>query len=201
MMCGGRGSRLKAPVEKPMVKVAGKSLAERVLDALRGSGRFERIVAVTSPNAPETKRLLQSLGVDIMDTPGSGYPQDLSLLLDKFAREKVLVVPADLPLLTAKTVAEIVDRASLGAPAASIVMEKSFVEGLGVKPSVIIDNYCHSGITLFAAGVNGPVEERYVVMNNAEIAVNVNTKEEKELAEQLLLLVQHAQDLARDKGL
>jgi adenosylcobinamide-phosphate guanylyltransferase len=199
-MCGGRGSRLKSPVEKPMVKVAGKSLVERVLEALRGSGRFERIVAVTSPNAPETKRLLQSLGVDVMDTPGSGYPHDLSLLLEKFAQEKVLVVPADLPLLTAEIVAEIVDRLSLGAPAASIVLEKSFVEGLRLKPSVIVDGrYCHSGITLFAAaGANGPVEERYIVMNNAEIAVNVNTKEEKELAE---LLVQHAQDLARDKGL
>jgi adenosylcobinamide-phosphate guanylyltransferase len=201
-MCGGRGSRLKAPVEKPTVKVAGKSLVERVLGALGESGRFERIVAVTSPNAPETKRLLQSLGVDIMDTPGSGYPHDLSLLLGKFAREKVLVVPADLPLLTAKTVAQIVDKVSLGAPAASIVIEKGFVEGLGVKPSVVIvdGRYCHSGITLFAAGANGPVEERYIVMNNAEVAVNVNTKEEKKLAEQLLL-IQHAQDLARDKGL
>ena len=47
IMCGGRGSRMNAPVEKPMVRVAGKSLVERVLNALRGSGRFERIVAVT----------------------------------------------------------------------------------------------------------------------------------------------------------
>ena len=141
---------------------------------------------------------MQSLNVDVIDTPGEGYPRDLSLLLDKFLQEKVLVVPADLPLLNAKIVSEIVDRVSLGAPAVSIVMEKSFVEGIGVKPSVVIDSYCHSGITLFAAGASGPVDERHVVMNNAEVAVNVNTKEEKELAE---LLVQNAQDLARDKGL
>jgi GTP:adenosylcobinamide-phosphate guanylyltransferase len=32
-----------------------------------------------------------------------------------------------------------------------------------------------------------PVEERYLVMNRKEIALNVNTKEELELAEKLLV--------------
>ena len=200
IMSGGRGSRMKTDEEKPLVRVAGKSLVECVLAALKESGSFERIVAVTSPNAPRTREFLRSLKVEVIETQGGGYPHDLSVLLAAFAREKVLVVPADLPLLTAKTITEIVDKLSQPAPAVSIVLEKSFVEGLGVKPSVVVDcRYCHSGITLFSAGVNGPVEERYVVMNSAEIAVNVNTKEEKELAE--LLLVQDAQDLARNEGL
>jgi len=200
IMSGGRGSRMKTGEEKPLVKVAGKSLVERVFDALRGSGRFEEVVAVTSPNAPRTQEFLRSLRAEVVETPGRGYPHDLSVLLAAFAQEKVFVVPADLPLLTAKTVAEMVDRVSQTAPAVSIVLEKSFVEDLGIKPSVVVDSrYCHSGITLFSSGVSGPVEERYVVMNSAEIAVNVNTKEEKEIAE--LLLVQNAQDLARDKGL
>ena len=200
IMSGGRGSRMKTDDEKPLVKVAGKSLVKRVFDALRGSGRFERVVAVTSPNAPRTRGFLRSLKVEVIETPGEGYPHDLSVLLGAFAHEKVLVVPADLPLLTAKIVAEMVDGVSQPAQAVSIVLEKGFVEGLGVKPSVVIDGgYCHSGITLFSAGVSGPVEERYVVMNRAEIAVNVNTKEEKEIAE--LLLVQDAQDLARNEGL
>jgi adenosylcobinamide-phosphate guanylyltransferase len=200
IMSGGRGSRMKTGEEKSLVKIAGKSLAERVLDALRGSGRFERVVAVTSPNAPKTREFFRSLRVEVIETPGKGYPHDLSVLLAAFELEKVLVVPADLPLLTAKIVAEMIGRVSQPAPAVSIVLEKSFVEGLGVKPSVAInDDYCHSGITLFSAGASGPVEERYVVMNSAEIAVNVNTKEEKEIAE--MLLVQDAQDLARDEGL
>ena len=200
IMCGGRGSRMKTDEEKPLVKVADKSLVERVLAALKESGRFERIVAVTSPNAPRTREFLRSLRVEVIETPGGGYPHDLSVLLATFAREKMLVVPADLPLLKAKIVTEVVDKLLGPAPAVSVVLEKSFVEGLGIKPSVAVNSrYCHSGITLFSAGVNGPVEEQYVVMNSAEIAVNVNTKEEKELAE--LLLVQDAQDLARNEGL
>ena len=201
IMCGGRGSRMKTDEEKPLVKVADKSLIERVLAALKESGRFERIVAVTSPNAPRTREFLRSLKVKVVETQGGGYPHDLQVLLAAFAREKVLVVPADLPLLTAKIVTEVVDKLLQPAPAVSIVLEKSFVEGRGIKPSVVVidSRYCHSGITLFSAGVNGPVEEQYIVMNSTEIAVNVNTKEEKELAE--LLLVQDAQDLARNEGL
>jgi GTP:adenosylcobinamide-phosphate guanylyltransferase len=60
-----------------------------------------------------------------------------------------------------------------------------------VKPSIVLMNqYCHSGITIFNTMAVGtePVKERYLVMNRKEIALNVNTKEELELAEKLLLV-------------
>ena len=59
-----------------------------------------------------------------------------------------------------------------------------------MKPSIIVlDQYCHSGITIFNTVAVGtePVEEHYLVMNRKEIALNVNTKEELELAEKLLV--------------
>jgi hypothetical protein len=43
------------------------------------------------------------------------------------------------------------------------------------------------------------VQEQYVVMSRKEIAVNVNTKVEWELAEKLL--VQRVHDFAKDAGL
>lgn len=199
VMCGGAGSRLGAGGEKPMTKLAGRHCVERVIDALEKSGRFERMVVAVSPKTPRTREFLASRGVEIIDTQGAGYPQDLSFLLAKLAHERVLVVPADVPLLTPAVVREAVDLLSNeGAPAASLVAEKSFVEKLGVTPSVLVGGLCHSGITLFDSGVLGPVEERYVKMNRVETALNVNTKEEKELAE---LLVKRADDLAKDLGL
>jgi GTP:adenosylcobinamide-phosphate guanylyltransferase len=121
------------------------------------------------------------------------------LLLAKLVPEKVLVVPADLPLLTSAVVGEALDLlAKEACPAVSLVAEKSFVEKLGLTPSVLVGDFCHSGITLFDSGVSGPVEERYVVMNRAEIAVNVNTKREEELAE---LLVKRSDDFAKYSGL
>lgn len=218
-MCGGLGTRMGG-VEKPMLTAGGKRFVERVHAALAGSGSFSRIVAAVSPNnTPQTRKFLLQAGVivEVIDTPGSGYSQDLSLLLSKLAPEKVMVVPVDLPLLNAEIIRKAVNkllRSSLShddAPAVSIVVDKSFAESLGITPSVVVTgDKCHSGITLFDAGAaavaavrgeggNKLIEERYVTMNEREIAMNVNTKEEKELAE--LLLVQHAQDLARDDGL
>jgi adenosylcobinamide-phosphate guanylyltransferase len=198
-MCGGAGSRLGTGEEKPMIELAGKRYVERVIGALEKSGRFERIVAAVSPKTPKTREFLASRGIEIVDTQGAGYPQDLSLLLARLAGEKALVVPADVPLLTPDVVRDALDLLlKEKAPAASLVSEKSFVEKLGITPSVLVGDLCHSGITLFDAGVSGQVEERYVKMNRAEIAVNVNTKGEKELAE---LLVKRGDDLAKDLGI
>jgi GTP:adenosylcobinamide-phosphate guanylyltransferase len=74
-------------------------------------------------------------------------------------------------------------------PAISIVVEKGFVEKTGAMPSIVLDQYCHSGITIFntISFITEAVEEYYWVMNRKEIALNVNTKEELELAKKLLV--------------
>jgi adenosylcobinamide-phosphate guanylyltransferase len=186
-------------VEKPMLELAGRRFVERVVSALRDSKKFERIVAVVSPNTPATKKFLASAGIEIMETPGKGYPHDLAIALERLSPDKVLVVPADVPLLTAQTVGEIADALTkINAPAASIAVDKSFVEDLNITPSVVSGGMCHSGITLFDSSKKGEVEERYVTMNKIEIAMNVNTKKEKELAESL---VKRANDLAGYPGL
>jgi adenosylcobinamide-phosphate guanylyltransferase len=191
-MCGGRASRMQASIEKPLLKVNDVSMVERVVSALAGSDKFGRIVAAVSPNAPRTKEFLKAKGIEVIETAGTGYPQDLSRLLSRLKPEKVMVVPADVPLLDAQAINDIVDVASnKQEPAVSIVLEKEFVENIGGKPSVVFGRYCHSGITVFdtAAVAGETVQERYVVMNRKEIALNVNTRQELELAE---LLVQRA---------
>jgi adenosylcobinamide-phosphate guanylyltransferase len=183
---------MQAGAEKPLLKVSGVPMVERVISALAGSNKIGRIVAAVSPNTPKTEEFLKSKGIEIIETAGEGYPQDLSRLLSRLKPEKVMVVPADVPLLDTQAVNDIVNAAkNRQEPAVSIVLEKGFVENIGAKPSVVFGRYCHSGITVFdTARVAGEtVQERYVVMNRKEIALNVNTKEELELAE---LLVQRA---------
>ena len=145
---------------------------------------------------------LTSKGVKIMRTIGEGYPRDLTRVLSRLRPEKVIVVPADLPLLHSQSINDIVDAASTKQePAVSIVLEKEFVENIGVNPSVVFGKYCHAGITIFdtARIADGYVQERYVVINREEIALNVNTKEELGLAEKLL--VQRAHDFAQNDGI
>ncbi len=201
-MCGGKGTRMQDnSTEKPLIKINNIPMVERVILALVSSCRFDRIIAVVSPNVPETKRFLKSKSIDIIETSGESFSQDLSSFLSKLKPTRILVLPADLPLMDAKIVSEIASIAQR-APAVSIAIEKEFVESIGVKPSVVLfDRYCHSGITIFdtaqivfgregsssISSSSPTIEERYVVINKIEIAVNVNTKEEAELAEKLLV--------------
>jgi adenosylcobinamide-phosphate guanylyltransferase len=183
-------------IEKPLLKVEGITMVERVISALAGSDRFDRIVAAVSPNTHKTNEFLKSKGIETIETAGEGYSQDLSRLLSKLRPQKVMAVPGDIPLLNSQTVNEILnniinDDRQEQEPATSIILEKGFVEKIGVKPSIVLMNqYCHSGITVFNTMAVGtePVQERYLVMNRKEIALNVNTKEELELAEKLLLV-------------
>ncbi|MEP0825654.1 MAG: NTP transferase domain-containing protein [Nitrososphaera sp.] len=191
IMCGGKATRMKAQTEKPLLKVGNISMIERVVSALAGSHKFEKIVTITSPNSPNTKQRMLTMGIEVIETAGEGYPQDLSLVLARLKPERVMVVPADIPLLDSQTISDIVDTAcSKQEPAVSIVLEKEFVENTGVKPSVVFGRYCHSGITVFdtaRVAREVAVQERYIVMNRKRLALNVNTKEELELAEKLLV--------------
>jgi GTP:adenosylcobinamide-phosphate guanylyltransferase len=182
-------------IEKPLIKVDGVAMVERVISALASSNRFDRIIAAVSPNTPKTNEFLKSKGIEIIETAGEGYSQDLSHLLSKLKPHKVVVVPGDIPLLNSQIVKEILntiddDDRQEQEQAISIILEKGFVEEIGVKPSIVLMNqYCHSGITIFNSMVvsTEPVKEHYLVMNRKEIALNVNTKEELELAEKLLV--------------
>jgi adenosylcobinamide-phosphate guanylyltransferase len=200
VMCGGRASRMQqqgGTKEKPLLKVDGVAMVERVISALAGSDRFDRIIAAVSPNTPNTNEFLKSKGIEIIETAGEGYSQDLSHLLSKLKPQKVVVVPGDIPLLNSQIVNEILntiddddDDRKEQEQAISIILEKGFIEEIGVKPSIVLMNqYCYSGITIFNTMAVGtePVKERYLVMNRKEIALNVNTKEELELAEKLLV--------------
>lgn len=189
-MCGGKAARMQAVTEKPLLKAGNVAMVERVASALAGSRRFTKIVAAVSPNTPRTKEFLGSKGIEIIETAGEGYPQDLSCVLARLKPEKILVVPADIPLLDARTVGDIVDAVTSNhEPAVSIVLDTEFVKSMGADPSVVFGRYCHSGVTLFdTSRVAGEtLQERYVVMNRKELALNVNTKVELDLAGKLLV--------------
>ena len=192
VMCGGRAARMGGSIEKPLLKVGGIAAVQRVISALRGSRNFERLIAAVSPVTPATKEFLQTIKVEILETAGDGYSQDLSSILKELRPARVLVTPADLPLLSSDVVAEI-SAVPQKDPVISMVLEKKFVEGTGVKPSVVFksrgSDYCHSGISIFDTSVMGKglAKEQYFLLNRMEIAVNVNTKEELMLAEKLLI--------------
>jgi len=201
VMCGGKGIRLRQfeGLEKPLLNLKGKAMIEYVLDALIRSQKFRRIVAVSSPFSSKTTTFLYdhqyySNGlIDVIKTEGDSYSKDLSFVLNKIKPDRVLTVSADLPLLNSNIVDQIVIHNIPRFSCASIILEKHFVENIGITPSVVVNigaqQYCHSGIIIF----NSPkfkerqnIKEYFILMNKREIAVNVNTYKELQLAERLL---------------
>lgn len=152
VMCGGRGTRLGGEVEKPLVRVGGRPMLDRVTAALRAS-RVDAVYAVTSPHAPETRTRATSLDVRIVDAPGDGYVADLNHALDQVRPgadsrtgevgvadasdgpddplTPVLTVAADLPLLASDPVDDAL--AAAGGESLSVCVPAALKRRLGAS--------------------------------------------------------------------
>lgn len=180
-MCGGRGRRFDADVEKPLYPVGGTPMVDRVRDALAAS-RVRATYAVVSPDAPATRAHLANQPT--IETPGEGYVPDLrAALTDERVDGPVLTVAADLPLLDGAAVDAVLnvhERGSL-----TVVVPVARKQQLGVS----IDEPMRSaGEALVPAGLNvvGEGDERRHVTDDPRLAVNVNRLADARRAEALL---------------
>lgn len=196
IMCGGLATRMQLGVEKPLLMLGSRPMVERVYDALEKSKEFDRVIAVVSPNTPSTERHVRGRGVETIQSSGRGLAVDIILVLSRCKPQKVFVVPADLALINDAIVRTIVEKAKCVSESAavSIVCELDYVNKLGVRPSVTLTTEgvgcCHSGITIFDTSRFSPgevVPEKYLIVNEPGVAVNVNTKEDLAQAEKLLV--------------
>ncbi|WP_336038084.1 NTP transferase domain-containing protein [Halobacterium yunchengense] len=173
-MCGGRGTRLDAAVEKPLFPVAGTPMVDRVRDALAAS-RVDAAHAVVSPHAPATRDHLAG-DLPLVETPGDGYVEDLRVALEA-VEPPVLTVAADLPLLDGEVLDRVLDAAggstSVAVPAALKELLGASVDGDGAW---------------VPAGVNVVADDEDALQRSydARLAVNVNRRADAAVAERLL---------------
>jgi len=181
-MCGGEGTRLDAPGEKPLFEVAGDPMVERVTRALRGAD-VDEVYAVTSPAAPETRAYLRDREVSVVEGTGEGYVADLGAALDAVDPPVVTVV-ADLPLLAPEHV-----NAALAAHDGrnvTVCVPTRLKESLGVSAET---TRRHGGVERSPTGLNvvaaGESDERVETSWDARLAVNVNYADDAAVAEVL----------------
>ncbi|GGM61459.1 NTP transferase domain-containing protein [Halarchaeum rubridurum] len=185
-MCGGRGTRLDATAEKPLSRVAGVPMVERVADALAAS-RVETTHAAVSPHAPETAAHLDDRGVSLIETPGEGYVADLGAALDTL-ESPVLTVAADLPLLDAASVNRVLDVSADAAdgPGVQVCVPAALKRHLGVSADT---TYERDGREVAPTGVNVVADgdtETVLLSYDVRYAVNVNRRRDAAVAEALL---------------
>jgi len=185
-MCGGRGTRLDASTEKPLHEIRGRSLVDRVLDALAAS-RLDDVYAVTSPHTPDTRRYLENRwGDSIIDAPGDGYVEDLQYALDALDVDEaspVLTVAADLPLLAGDATDRVLDVYDTGS--LTVCTPAALAEALDVSTDAA---FRLDGRRVVPSGVNvvgGDPDETWVTWD-ARFAVNVNYARDAAVAERLL---------------
>ena len=186
IMAGGKGTRMNLDTEKLLLKYK-KPIILHVVDSLNDSKCFSQILALTSSNSPNTKKLLQENNIDVFDTNGIGYVEDLTLVLQS-RNDSILVTSGDLPLLDEEIIRKIVKNYDSEKTWTSILVTTKFLTMLGLESnySILHDNQnCnYTGISLINANkINSSenLDENYIIIDDKRIAFNLNTKKDYEL--------------------
>ena len=100
VLAGGKGARLGG-VDKPSIDIAGKSMLERVLDACSGA----RATAIVGSRRPTSRPVTWTLEAPRDGGPLAGLGAGLAAL--PADTQRVVVLAADLPYMTADAIARL----------------------------------------------------------------------------------------------
>lgn len=186
IMAGGKGTRMNLSDEKLLLQYK-KPLILHVVDSLKNSNCFSKILAITSCNSPKTKKLLKKNNIETFDTLGIGYVEDLNSVL-KNIDDDILITSGDLPLLDREIIQKIANRYDSKKIWTSIIITNKFLTSLGLESNYSVkfnDQICHyTGISLVNSKKISSLEnvdENYLILDDKRIAFNLNSKQDYDL--------------------
>ena len=195
VMAGGKGTRMQIREEKPLIKVCGKPVIEYVIAALKCAKKIDSIFVATSAYTPKTARYLSGFPVKVVETPGKDYVSDMGYASQDLKLGVFLAIAADLPLVTGEVLDNIVERYErCGKPALTVAvpLETKRRLGMSVEYSFKMDDK-----DVVPVGINvidgrsryGDewLDQDIYLLDREELAVNINTVQELQLAERLLI--------------
>ncbi len=194
VMAGGKGTRMRIAEEKPLIKVCGKPVIEYVLAALKNAKKIDSIVVAVSSCTPKTAKLMNQIGVKVIETPGKDYVSDMGYAVQNLKLGVFLAIAADLPLVRGEMIDAIVERYErCGKPALTVAVPLETKTKLGM---CIEYSFKLNDKDVVPVGINvidghkryGDewLDQDIYLLNHQELAVNINTMPELQLAERLL---------------
>ena len=191
VMAGGRGSRLKMG-EKPLVNLFGRPLIDYVVLALEES-LVDRIFISTTENVPSTRKWAEDRDLYVLETGSYGYvPDMIEAVVKSGVKEPIMVIMADLPLVTPEIIDQIIEvYEKRREPALSTHTPLSLHSRLGRRPDSLFN---YRGQLIVPAGINvlkgaeieKEQEDFHLIMERMELAVNVNVPEDLMLCEKII---------------
>ena len=195
IMAGGKGKRMKLPIEKPLLLFLNRPLIEWVVEAVKSAKKISEFYIVTSGNAPETEKKCLKDGLKVIRTDGKGYHDDLKQAILKAKLEcPVLTIPADLPAVTGKFLDKVVTAyENCGKDALAVFVPIKTRERLELSVSSTDE---HKGVWYAVSGVNiingakiqeeGKIDTSGIITEEIEVLLNINTLKDLAIAEKIL---------------
>jgi len=191
VMAGGKGTRLALKEEKPLLEVSGKPVIDHVLEALKNAQKLVGVAVAVSDYTPKSAAYLKGSSVQVLKTPGNEYVSDLAYAVKTLKLEVVLALPADMPLIKGEIIDDVIEHfLAAGKPALAVAVPLETKKRLGMGLGYAFE---HDGQVVVPAGINmiegkriddGELEQEVYVVDKPEVAVNINTVKELELARQ-----------------
>ena len=137
---------------------------------------------------------MQQLGVEVIETPGKDYVSDMGYVVQTLKLGVFLAIAADLPLVKGEMIDAVVERYErCGKPALTVAVPVETKTKLGM---CIEYSFKLGDIDVVPVGINvidgskryGDewLDQDIYLLNHQELAVNINTVPELQLAERLL---------------
>ena len=195
IMAGGKGSRMGARTEKPMLPFLGKPLLDWVAEAVLSSNKVSEFYIITSTNTPKTENHCRNMGWKFIHTDAKGYHDDLKQAVSKLGwMGPVLTMPSDVPGITGAVLDRIVGEFEVCGKdflAVFVPIKKRLSLGLSISST---DEY--RGVWYAVSGINvingakvlgeGKVETAALITEESEVVLNVNTMEDLEIAKHIM---------------
>jgi adenosylcobinamide-phosphate guanylyltransferase len=195
VLAGGKGSRMgRCGIEKPMHMIGDVPVVKRVVDVLSSSSNIDRVLVSVSGNTKETEKYLKAEGIETIRTSGNDFMGDLHAAFETMNNRFVMTAPSDMPLLSRQAVDmlyEFFDPDTM--ESAIAVAGEDLVRTVGISPSYSTEingrRWVLSGLCIMdrVKTLNNVfLKEAYMLTDMFELAVNVNTPEELELARKMV---------------
>ncbi len=185
IMAGGKGTRLGLDCEKPLLELNNKPMIDYVISSLTNSICIEKIYVATSPHTPLTKSHLLNHNCQIIDTPGNGYVEDLSFILEYFEKKipnkVLLIVSSDLPCIKTETYNLIIKHYyMMGTEAMNVAVPEKIFKKYDIKPTILFNGIVPTGVNILRS-LNKIQNEELLILKKFELTLNINNSNDIKL--------------------